>query len=213
MYKPEYNQSIRILLYPCNLVGYIRLAMLVVAALVVMVYRGFDGLPGPGLRWGIALWLAVSLLILDVVDGYLARKLGHETKFGALFELTLDLLTHTFVWSLSGLAVAPLLVALEWSVGLYLAAFTLRPEAHWKSVLAHQGPWLVRLYWKPVRFNWLNGYSNLGHFIFPISLFVFGGPIWLSYLALPGLVVFELVSAWMLLTLMKILVAEAAAEQ
>ncbi len=201
----------RILLYPCNVVSFIRLAMLIVAAAVVAAAHSSGGQLSLALRWGIAIWMAVSLLILDVVDGHLARRLGHETKFGALFELTVDLLSHTFVWTLSGLAVAPLLIALEWSVGLHIAAFIARPNAHWKITLAERGPWLVRLYWRPMRMNLLNGYSNVAHFIFPVSLFVFAGPMWLSYLALPGLVIFEAVSAYMLLTLMQILITEAGA--
>lgn len=204
----ERNKHPNILLYPCNIVDYTRLAMLLLAVGLVAIYTTAGWPMGEGLRWGIAVWLAVSLLLLDMVDGHLARKLGHTTQFGTLFELTLDLLSHTFVWTLSGLAVAPLLIALEWTVGLYIAAFAMRTDTRWKSTLAEQGPWLVRLYWRPMRINWLNGYSNVGHFIFPISLFVFQTPMWLSYLALPGMILFEVVSAYMLLTFMTILAAD-----
>ena len=197
-----------VLLYPCNIVSYLRLAMLIAAVSVVVLYNSSGQPMNWGLRLGIGIWLFLCLLILDLVDGYLARKLGHETKFGALFELSLDLLTHTFVWTLSGLAIALALIALEWAVGLYIAAFSLRPNQRWKTVLAEQGPWLVRLYWQPMRINWLNDYSNVAHFVFPISLFVFGRPMWLSYLALPGLIVFEVVAVYMLYIFMKILAAE-----
>ena len=80
-----------ILLYPCNVVGYIRLAMLVIAVAMVGFYNYAGWQIGWELRLGIGVWLFFCLLILDLIDGYLARKLGHVTKFGALFELTLDL--------------------------------------------------------------------------------------------------------------------------
>jgi phosphatidylglycerophosphate synthase len=198
-----------VLLYPCNIVGYVRLTMLVAAAAVVALYGAAGWQMGWALRFGIAVWLFFCLLILDLLDGHLARKLGHATKFGALFELTLDLLTHTFVWTLSGLAIAPLLIALEWSVGLYIAAFTMSPNSRWKTILAEQGPWLSRLYWRPMRVNLLNDYSNVGHFVFPMSLFVFGAPMWLGYLALPGLIVYEVTAVYALFVFMKILVDSA----
>jgi phosphatidylglycerophosphate synthase len=150
----------------------------------------------------------VSGLILDVVDGYLARKLGHVSNFGALFELTIDLLSHTFVWLLSGLAIAPIFIALEWTTGLYIAAFATRPSRSWKTTLVESGPWLVRLYWQPMRPNLVTGYSNVAHFIFPVSLFVFGRLTWLGYLALPGLIIFEVVSIYMIIAFVKLLVDE-----
>lgn len=208
MHKTGSNKQTNILLYPCNIVDYTRLAMLILAVIVVSTTHVTGWQMSWGLRLGLGLWLAFGVLVLDVVDGHLARKLGHTTKFGALFELMVDLLSHTFVWFLSGLAVAPFLIALEWAVGLHIAAFTMRTDASWKTTLTEQGPWLVRLYWRPARVNWLNGYSNIGHFVFPISLFVFEAPMWLSYLALPGMVMFEAVSAYMLVTFMKILVTE-----
>lgn len=182
--------------------------MLTIAVVVVGMYSYADWQMSWELRLGIAVWLFFCLLVLDLLDGYLARRLGHTTKFGTLFELTLDLLTHTFVWTLSGLAVAPLIIAFEWTVGLYVAAFTLRPTSNWKTTLVEEGPWLMRLYWQPMRINLLNDYSNVAHFVFPISLFVFGSPMWLSYLALPGLIMFEVVGFYMLYTFTKILVAE-----
>jgi phosphatidylglycerophosphate synthase len=203
-------KNISLFFYPCNLVGYIRLGMLAGAALATALYPAAAWSLGG--RLGLALWLAVSGLILDVLDGYLARKLGHATHFGALFELTIDLLTHTLVWQLSGLAIAPLFIALEWTTGLYIAAFATRPERGWKIALVERGPWLVRLYWKPLRLNWLTGYSNVAHFIFPISLFVFGRLTWLGYLALPGLIIFEIVSVYMIYGFVKILVDEGSSQ-
>lgn len=201
--KPTTN----ILLYPCNLVGYVRLGMVFLAMLFVGVYHQAGWPLSWPLRVGVAGWLFIYLLLLDIVDGYLARKLGHATQFGALFDLTLDLLGHTFVWLLSGLSIAWLFMALEWVTGLYIAAFALRPNSEWKTVLVKQGPWLVQQYWKPMPLNLLNGYSNLAHFLCPISLFLFETHSWLSYLTLPGLLIFEIVTAYMLYTFLRILAA------
>ncbi len=197
-----------ILLYPFNLVGYGRLAMLTMAVVTVYLYTFMGWAIGSGLRWGIAVWLFICLLILDVVDGYLARQLGHVTNFGAVFELTIDLLTHTFVWVLSGLTLAPLIIGIEWIAGLLVAIFIRQPAHHWKTTLVQEGPWLVRFYFQPLRLNLLNVYSNLAHFIFPISLFVVGLVTWFSYLMLPGLLVFEVVTIYMIYTFIKILVVE-----
>ena len=198
-----------ILLYPCNIVGYVRLAMLAAAIIIVGVYAGLDWEMSVPLRFAIAVWLGLSLLLLDVIDGYLARKYGHETTFGSLFELTIDLLTHTFVWVLSGLAVAPLFIALEWAAGLYVAAFAMRPDDSWKNTLIEKGPWLMRIYWRRTRgINWLSVYGNIAHFIFPINLFVFGTLNWIGIVSLPGLVVFELVTIYMIYVFLKLLVVE-----
>ena len=198
-----------ILLYPCNIVGYVRLAMLITAIVLVGIYAGFEWNMSVLLRFGIAVWLGLSLLLLDVIDGYLARKYGHETTFGSLFELTIDLLTHTFVWTLSGLAIAPLFIALEWTAGLYVAAFAMRPDDSWKNTLIEKGPWLMRVYWRRTSgINWLSVYSNTAHFVFPVSLFVFSTLNWIGYVSLPGLVVFEVVTVYMIYVFLKLLVVE-----
>jgi hypothetical protein len=178
--------------------------MLIIAVVIVSFYP----MLGWWMRFGIAVWLFICLLILDLIDGHLARKLGHVTKFGTLFELTLDLLTHTVVWTLSGLFFAPFLIALEWTVGLHIAAFSLHPTENWKNILVQEGPWLVRVYFKPMQVNLLNDYSNVAHFVFPMTLFVSGTVNWISYLMLPGLIIFEVVSVYMLYTFMKILLVK-----
>ncbi|MEM7344729.1 MAG: CDP-alcohol phosphatidyltransferase family protein [Chloroflexota bacterium] len=197
-----------ILLYPCNLVGYGRLILLAGMAGIVYGYHWLGLTLGSNHRWGIAGGLFVTVLLLDIADGYLARKLGHATKFGAILDFTIDLLNHTFVWVLSGLSLAPLIIAIEWTAGLLVATFIREPTHHWKATLLQAGPGLVRVYFQPMRLNLLNVYSNLAHFAFPISLFVAGQITWLSYLMLPGLLVFELVTLYMIYTFLKILIAE-----
>ncbi len=201
-----------ILLYPCNIIGYVRLAMLVATIILIAIYKNFHWDMSLALRFGIAIWLALSLLVLDVVDGYLARKFDHVTTFGALFELTIDLLSHTFVWTLSGLTIAPLFIALEWTAGLYAAAFTMRPDESWKNTLIEKGPWLMRVYWQRTSsINWLSVYSNIAHFLFPISLFVFSSFTWLSLVSLPGLIIFEVVTLYMVYVFLRLLVIEGRA--
>jgi phosphatidylglycerophosphate synthase len=57
--------------------------------------------PGPGLRWAVAAGGAV-VLCLDGLDGYLARRLGTASAFGARFDMEADALITlalaAFVW-------------------------------------------------------------------------------------------------------------------
>ncbi|MEE4279050.1 MAG: CDP-alcohol phosphatidyltransferase family protein [Halieaceae bacterium] len=65
---------------PCNLVTLLRLAM--VSALLAP-------LAAPASTVTI-LTLALTALVLDGVDGWLARRLGHATDFGARFDMEVD---------------------------------------------------------------------------------------------------------------------------
>ena len=158
--KPRPNNT-HILLYPCNIVGYIRVLGLFAVVGIVLYNQYFGVEMGVLFRFGLAMTLFANLLLLDILDGYLARKYGHTTKFGAVFELTIDLLTHTSVWFLSGLALAPLFISIEWTCGLFIAVFVLSPDESWKEHLKHEGPWLVRMYWGRSAVNLLNNYSNV----------------------------------------------------
>ena len=80
------------LIYPCNLVGYGRL-LLIVAAVSVYISNG-----DPTARWVFLGCLTASLL-LDLLDGYLARRYDHTTTFGALqsgdrLNLEIDMLAR-----------------------------------------------------------------------------------------------------------------------
>jgi len=196
--KEAKPSNIHILLYPCNVVGYVRLLGLVVILGVVLFFEANGREMGVLFRFGLAIALLIDSLILDIVDGYLARKLGHATKFGAVFELAIDLITHTTVWFLSGLTIAPLFIIIEWTCGLFIAVFILSPDESWKIYLREKGPWLVRVYWARPSINLLNNYSNAAHFVYPMTWFVFGEFNLLSGMALPGLIIFELVSLYMI---------------
>ncbi|WP_372365137.1 CDP-alcohol phosphatidyltransferase family protein [Candidatus Uabimicrobium sp. HlEnr_7] len=195
----------KILLYPCNILGYIRLVMLLCAVVFLYLYHHNNWTLGYELRFAVAIWIFIGPAAIDAIDGYFARKYQHCTKFGALFELTIDMLVHTVVWSISGLKIAPLIIVFEWVVALYVAAFTLYKDTSWKNMLATQGPWLLRVYYKPMKYNIFCEYCNLAHFVFPIVFFVCGSMTTLSYIALPGIIVYEIVSFGMLCLFIKLL--------
>lgn len=192
------NKINRILLYPCNIIGYIRLAMLAMAVGFIFFYDYKGWQLTYELRWYIAIWLFVGPSALDCIDGYFARKYGHTTNFGALLELTTDMLVHTTVWLLSGLKIAPFIIALEWSAALYVAAFSLQKEESWKQTLSQTGSRLIRYYFKPMKYNAFCEYCNLAHFALPVALFVSGEMTLFAYIMLPGLLVYEFVTIEML---------------
>jgi phosphatidylglycerophosphate synthase len=180
-------------------VGYIRLALLIVAVFLPLA------LPLP-VFWGrvaVATLIGLSRL-LDLVDGHLARKFNQLSSFGALFDLVIDLTTHTIVWILSGFYLFPLLIILEWAAGLYVAAFAIYPQTHWKTNFTKSGPGLIRAYFSNNQRNLLSAYGNLSHFIFPIALYFELLLDWVYYLCVPGLILYELVTLYMLLRLVSL---------
>ena len=196
----------QILLYPCNIVGYIRLIWLFATIGTVALYQ-LNGLePSFWLRFWLSIGLLIDILLLDILDGYLARKYGHVTKFGAVFELTIDLLSHTVLWVLSGLAIGPLFMAIEWTTGLLIAIFSFMPDNAWKTILSEQGPWFARVYFaRSGGVNIINNYGNAGHLVFPLAYFTFQTFTPLHIVALPGLLMFEIVSLYMIYTFVKLL--------
>jgi phosphatidylglycerophosphate synthase len=154
--------------------------------------------------WGVVVLTGCSLL-LDLLDGHLARKYGHLTQFGVLFDQAIDLMTHTFVWIISGFYFAGAFIILEWTTGLYVVAFSMRPAAHWKNTLIDQGPFFIKLYFSRNQRNLWSAYSNISHFIFPAMLYLGNMPIWLSYATLPGLLIYEIVTLYMLYILIRVL--------
>ena len=135
---PGKNQTIW--LYPATLVGVARLALLAGAVATHLLLAA-----GP-FGWGAVLVVTLLSLsrLLDLVDGSLARRFDQTTAFGSLFDLALDLITHTTVWLLSGFFLAPLLIVLEWTTGLFVAAVALPAAGHWKIKLTINGPPLIR---------------------------------------------------------------------
>ena len=203
------HKTAKPLLYPCNIVGGVRLAMLILAVITIYLYT-FMGWPlDIRLRWGIAIHLFVSSLLLDIVDGFLARKFDHVTEFGTLFDQIIDLLSHTFVWTLSGLSIAPAIIAIEWTSGLLAAAIAARSPHHWKDSLVDEGGRFIRSYFQNGGYNFLNIYSNLAHFVFPISIFISGVITLLGYIAVTGVLIYEVVTVLMIYTFTKFSLAES----
>jgi phosphatidylglycerophosphate synthase len=163
-----------------------------------------------GLRLEFAVLVGVSGL-LDLLDGYLARRWGHTSSFGVLLDLALDLMTHTLLWAHSDLPLAAALIALEWVAGLYVAAVSLQPGAHWKRELVRDGPPLIAAYFANHQRNLLSAYSNLAHFLLPMALYVQGRTSWVTYATLPGLLLYEGVTIYMLFAMAR-LVLHADAE-
>ncbi|MEM7129887.1 MAG: CDP-alcohol phosphatidyltransferase family protein [Chloroflexota bacterium] len=197
------------LLYPCNIVTGVRLVMLVLAGVTIYLYTYMGWTLDTRLRWGIAIQLFVCALLLDVVDGYLARKFGHVTEFGALFDQVIDLLSHTVVWTLSELSIAPTIIAIEWTAGLLAAAITTKSPHHWKNRLVDEGGLFVRSYFQNGGYNFLNIYGNLAHFVFPISIFIAGSITLIGYVAVVGVLIYEAVTVLMILSFTKFVLAES----
>ena len=140
--------------------------------------------------------LAVSRLS-DLADGSLARRYGHVTTFGTVFDLLADLVTHTCVWWLSGLGVAWLLVTLEWWASLGILVTIRRGEVGWKQSLTDSAPGWVRAYFARNQRNLLCAYACLGHFLVPMLVYVDRATPVAIGLTLPGLVVYEAATAYL----------------
>ncbi len=188
-------------LYPSTFVGYTRL-MLLGSALVWHFW--WTAAAEPWLRLGFVVLVGLSRL-LDLLDGYLARKFNQISFFGTLVDLWIDLLTHTVVWLVSGFYGGLGLAALEWTTGLYVAAFALRSDTGWKTMLVKTGPGLIRLYFARNQRNFLSAYGNIGHFITPMAFYAGYAGTWLYYLFVPGLILYEVVTLFMLYVMLKVL--------
>jgi CDP-diacylglycerol--inositol 3-phosphatidyltransferase len=156
-------------------------------------------------RKTIIVGLLGSSCLLDSVDGYLARRYGHTSEFGTLFDLTIDLSTHTVSWFLSGFYLAMLLLILEWATGLYIAAFAMYPGDTWKNVVIKKGPSLLGYYFSNHQRNLLSAYGNISHFALPMALYLQLSLTWAYYLLWPGLILYELVTLYLLYIFIKIL--------
>ena len=194
--------NILVWLYPSTFVGYVRLALL--GGALAWHYWWNTTAEEDWLRLGFVILVGLSRL-LDLFDGYLARKFNQISSFGTLFDLWIDLLTHTVVWVMSGLYGGMSLVVLEWTTGLYIAAFTIRSETDWKNRLIESGSRLIRVYFDRNQRNLLSAYGNIGHFTVPMALYIGFSGAWLYYLFVPGLILYEVITLLMLYGLLKVL--------
>jgi phosphatidylglycerophosphate synthase len=191
-----------IFVYPCNVVGYVRLGLVAIA---ILAHSLFDmGLTGRA----VLVSLITLSLLLDGVDGYLARRLGHSTHFGSLLDLATDLVTHTAVWLMAGIPGAGLFIALEWTAGLFIVAeMGLNRASHWKERLLKHGPRWIRWYFARNQRNPLSLYANISHATLPLGWYLLG-PHNILWLFLPGLLIYEAATLY-LLGLMARLTAQA----
>ena len=96
----------------CNAVTLLR-----AAALCWLAGLWFAGpqLTHPAIAWGVSI-TAIALLLLDGVDGWLARRWGHSSAFGARFDMEVDsfsaLVLAVLVWQSDKVAAWVLLLGL-----------------------------------------------------------------------------------------------------
>jgi phosphatidylglycerophosphate synthase len=179
------------LLYPCNIVGIIRLGLIGSALGVLLVW---GGLPETfGLRASFVALLGICAL-LDILDGHLARKLNQATLFGSRFDQIIDLLMHTLLWATSGFILTIPLLALEWTAGLAVLRASTRKEQHWKSALNRSGNRFARRYFANNQRNAISIAANVSHFIFPAALILGQTFFWAVYLSVPGVICYEAVT-------------------
>ncbi|GFN95516.1 phosphatidylinositol synthase [Plakobranchus ocellatus] len=83
--KPAPPVRIEVLLFIPNIIGYIR---------IFLACCAFASFQEPA--WFMALY--TSSIALDGVDGFVARKLNQCTKFGAWFDVIIDLFSRGYLW-------------------------------------------------------------------------------------------------------------------
>lgn len=72
------NRKIQILLYVPNLIGYLRIFLL------VLFFRSFET------HHSFAIVCAIVSHLLDAVDGFTARALGQQSEFGYHLDMLID---------------------------------------------------------------------------------------------------------------------------
>jgi phosphatidylglycerophosphate synthase len=173
------------------LIGYGRVLLLFGAIGLAYLNGGSVGSPDIGLAFVVC--IAISLL-LDLLDGHLARKFGHTSRFGALFDLSIDIVTHTVVWIASGWRFALIFIVIEWTAGLLAFVQTMRSESSWKQNVIADGSWALGVYFGNHQRNLISTYCNVAHFMFPAALILGWTNLWGYALAVPGLAVYEAVT-------------------
>ena len=186
--------NLAVVLFPCNILCYIRI-LLVCSAIVIPESLYFLGI------YQVAILLTTSVL-LDLADGYLARRYKHQTVYGLVLDLIIDISTSTVIWFLSDIRFSLLFVTIEWSavVAILYASFV-QPYGHWKRKLVESKWPVVNYYFSNNQRNYLGAYGCIGHFVFPMTYIVWGAKPWLLALSFPGLILFELTSVILVVAL------------
>lgn len=173
--------------YPSTIVDGVRLVLLAGG-----VYCHMQGAP----FWFVGL-IALSS-VLDMVDGALARRMGQTSRFGEILDFGIDLLTHTVLWVFSSFPFAPVMILLEWGAGFCVMYLSFREETHWKHLMANINVKLVERYFANRQRNALAAFAGVSHFGFRITWYLgLGETVW-SDIFIPGIIVFEVVTAYMI---------------
>jgi phosphatidylglycerophosphate synthase len=177
----------RVLTYPSSVIDYVRVVLLCAG-----VFSHFQGN-----ALGFVVLVTLSS-VLDMVDGALARRLGHDSRFGEAFDFGIDIVTHTVLWTFSGFPFAPVMIVLEWGAGFSVLYLSVRQGDHWKNVLVQMPVKLVQRYFANRQRNWLAAWAGVSHFVFRMVWYLGYGETWLNDVFLPGIILFEVVTAYMI---------------
>ncbi|UJR13374.1 hypothetical protein I4U23_000391 [Adineta vaga] len=133
-------KSVPILLYIPNLIGYIRLCLLVFA------WYYFS-------QPSIFLPLYIIQVLLDGIDGWTARRFNQVSKFGAWFDVVIDNIGRGILWTrISSIGI--LITSIEWITFVALNSH----GSEWKSKLSSSNDLIVRNIMK-------NGFQTLFGFL------------------------------------------------
>lgn len=170
------------LVYPCNLLGYLRICLIGAA---VGLWLPAEALTLELKLTVLGLLLASSLL--DALDGVLARLLDQQTRFGQCLDQVTDLMCATVLWLASGLWLAVPILILEWAGGAVALSKSTDPARQKRLI----GTAFMRSYLANRQRNVLSVTANVSHVVFPAALFLGPGFESAVWLAAPGLIVFE----------------------
>lgn len=195
-HQKSYRKIIAIAFFPCTLVDYIRIILVTWAVVIATLSRQPS-------HYQICCLLTVNV-ILDAVDGFLARRYNHQSGFGMALDLILDVSTATVIWYLSSINLSFIFVLVEWvgAITILYSSF-LKSSTHWKTSLNKSNSRLLKLYFSNNQRNWLSTYAVIAHFVFPMAYVIHQPQPWLLTITLPGLLLFEFVTIYLVIVLIK----------
>ena len=195
-HQKSYRKIIAIAFFPCTLVDYIRIILVTWAVVIATLSRQPS-------HYQICCLLTVNV-ILDAVDGFLARRYNHQSGCGMALDLVVDVSTSTVIWYLSSINLSFIFVLVEWvgAIAILCSSF-FRSSTHWKTSLNKSNSRLLKLYFSNNQRNWLSTYGGIAHFVFPMAYVICQPQPWLLTITFPGLLLFEFVTIYLVLVLIK----------
>eukprot|EP00884_Botryococcus_braunii_P008852 jgi/Botrbrau1/17969/Bobra.50_1s0058.1 len=152
---------VRVLCYLPNVVGYLRIGLLLAACVIT------------GTHWPhVTLTLFLLNFALDALDGYLARRLSQVSEFGAFLDVSIDLASRgmLWVWAAPGnpAAFLPPLLELLTFVCTYRAG-----GAGWKKggIFSDAPGWVLAVMKNEFRSVW-GGFAMQGIMLAPLWLWL-----------------------------------------